>query len=80
MHAKQSLSYGTNSTWNGISFFFDDHIPKLEDIQLFRRSILNRFFGNMWLSAEWPVEFASLTPSSAISELYPSHRSHSLES
>lgn len=63
------------SSWNGISFFYDDHITKPEDIQLYTDAApsigFGGLFGNKWFSADWPAEFASLTPSSAISELYP---------
>ncbi|XP_054463932.1 uncharacterized protein LOC129098839 [Anoplopoma fimbria] len=63
------------SSWNGISLFYDDHITKPEDIQLFTDAApsigFGGFYGSKWFSAEWPHEFSSLTPSSAISEMYP---------
>ncbi|KAE8289472.1 hypothetical protein D5F01_LYC11173 [Larimichthys crocea] len=63
------------STWNGISFFYDDHITKPEDIQLFIDAAPSAGFGGFyagkWFAAAWPREFPSLPNSSTIHEIYP---------
>ena len=68
------------SSWNGISFFYDDFITKPEDIQLFTDAAPSIGFGGYyagrWFSSTWPPEFTALnsqtlSPSSALHELYP---------
>ncbi|KAE8281681.1 hypothetical protein D5F01_LYC20680 [Larimichthys crocea] len=63
------------SSWNGISFFYDDHITKPEDIQLFTDAAPSAGFGGFysgkWFAAAWPHEFPSLPHSSTIHEIYP---------
>ncbi|XP_075958907.1 uncharacterized protein LOC142960863 [Anarhichas minor] len=63
------------SSWNGISFFYDEHVTKPEDIQLYTDAApsidFGGLYGDKWFSAVWLPEFSSLTPSSAISEMYP---------
>ena len=69
------MRYQFLSSWNGMSFFYDDHITQPEDFQLYTDAAPSAGFGGYfdgrWFSAEWPPEFASLAPSSAIYEMYP---------
>ncbi|XP_041649188.1 uncharacterized protein LOC121513473 [Cheilinus undulatus] len=62
------------SSWNGISFFYDDYISKPEDIQLFTDAApsigFGSYFNGKWFSAEWPPEFLAFTSSSTIHEMY----------
>ena len=62
------------SSWNGISFFYNDHVTKPEDIQLFTDAApsigFGGYYGGRWFSATWPPELSSLTPSSTIYEMY----------
>ncbi|XP_027136074.1 uncharacterized protein LOC113746034 [Larimichthys crocea] len=63
------------SSWNGISFFYDDHVTKPEDIQLFTDAAPSAGFGGFysgkWFAAAWPHEFPPLPHSSTIHEIYP---------
>lgn len=68
------------SSWNSISFFYNDFITEPEDIQLctdLTPSIgFSGYYGGRWFSSAWPPEFDSLdsespSPSSALFELYP---------
>ncbi|XP_030253189.1 uncharacterized protein LOC115569298 [Sparus aurata] len=63
------------SSWNGISFFYDTNITSSEDIQLSTDAApsigFGGYFSGKWFSAKWPPEFSSLSPSSAIYEMYP---------
>ena len=63
------------SNWNGISFFYDDHVTKPADIELYTDAAPSLGYGGVygkhWFAAEWPTEFQSLARSSAIAELYP---------
>ena len=68
------------SSWNGISFFYDDFITQPEDIQLFTDAApstgFGGYYGGRWFASAWPPEFESLdsgsrSPSSALHELYP---------
>ncbi|XP_076583733.1 uncharacterized protein LOC143319050 [Chaetodon auriga] len=63
------------SSWNGISFFYDNHVTAQEDMHLFTDAAPSIGFGGYyngkWFSAMWPDEFTSLPPSSTICELYP---------
>ncbi|XP_076592777.1 uncharacterized protein LOC143324302 [Chaetodon auriga] len=65
----QFLSY-----WNGISFFYNNHVTAQEDMHLFTDAAPSIGFGGYyngkWFSAMWPGEFTSLSPSSIICELY----------
>ncbi|XP_049894744.1 uncharacterized protein LOC126386432 [Epinephelus moara] len=61
------------SSWNGISFFYDDFITQPEDIQLFTDTApstgFGGYYGGRWFASIWPPE--SRSPSSALHELYP---------
>ncbi len=66
------------SSWNGISFFYNDFITQPEDIQLFTDAApsigFGGYYGGKWFSSAWPPEFSfldpeSLSPSSALSLL-----------
>nr|XP_033955088.1 uncharacterized protein LOC117458605 [Pseudochaenichthys georgianus] len=68
------------SSWNGISFFYDDFITKPEDIQLFTNTApsigIGGYYAGRWFSSTWPPEFTALNSqtlslSSALHELYP---------
>ncbi|XP_033467933.2 uncharacterized protein LOC117247462 [Epinephelus lanceolatus] len=68
------------SSWNSISFFYDDFITHPEDIQLYTDTApsvgFGGYYGGRWFAAAWPSEFESLdaesrSPSSALYELYP---------
>ncbi|XP_071781595.2 uncharacterized protein LOC139931867 [Centroberyx gerrardi] len=68
------------SSWNGISFFYDDFITQPEDIQLYTDAApsigFGGYYGGRWFASAWPSEFKSLdsesrSPSSALHELYP---------
>nr|XP_033493145.1 uncharacterized protein LOC117263659 [Epinephelus lanceolatus] len=68
------------SSWNGISFFYDDFITHPKDIQLYTDAApsvgFGGYYGERWFAAAWPSEFESLdaesrSPSSALYELYP---------
>ncbi len=68
------------SSWNGISFFYNDFITQPEDIQLFTDAApsigFGGYYGGKWFSSAWPPEFSflnpeSLSPSSALYKLYP---------
>ncbi|XP_042251963.1 uncharacterized protein LOC121886109 [Thunnus maccoyii] len=63
------------SSWNGISFFYDDHVTDANDIQLYTDAApsvgFGGYYGGRWFSAKWPPDFSSLAPSSTISEMYP---------
>ncbi|XP_033480312.2 uncharacterized protein LOC117255466 [Epinephelus lanceolatus] len=67
------------SSWNGISFFYDDFITHPEDIQPYTDAApsigFGGYYGGRWFAAAWPSEFESLdtesrSPSSALYELY----------
>ncbi|RXN07697.1 tyrosine recombinase [Labeo rohita] len=73
------------SSWNGISFFYNDYISQAEDIQLYTDAAPSIGFGGYysgrWFASEWPPEFSHLaqqsdSPSSTLfemcSELAPS--------
>ncbi|XP_017162018.1 uncharacterized protein LOC103469647 [Poecilia reticulata] len=68
------------SSWNGISFFYNDFLTYPEDIQLFTDAAPSIGFGGYykekWFADTWPLEFKSLQnasapPSSTLFELYP---------
>nr|XP_055023094.1 uncharacterized protein LOC129413423 [Misgurnus anguillicaudatus] len=68
------------SSWNGISFFYNDYITHPEDIQMYTDAAPSIGFGGYysgrWFASEWPPEFSNLIqqsdfPSSALYEMYP---------
>ncbi|XP_030292106.1 uncharacterized protein LOC115592964 [Sparus aurata] len=63
------------SSWNGISFFYDDHVTQPQDIQLYTDAApsvgFGGYYGGRWFTSAWPPELSSLSPSSALFELYP---------
>ncbi|KAI2666821.1 hypothetical protein H4Q32_026527 [Labeo rohita] len=68
------------SSWNGISFFYNDYISQPEDIQLYTDAAPSIGFGGYysgrWFASEWPPEFSHLaqqsdSPSSTLFEIYP---------
>ncbi|XP_078026549.1 uncharacterized protein LOC117258356 [Epinephelus lanceolatus] len=68
------------SSWNGISFFYEDYLTQPEDIQLYTDAAPSKgfggYYGGRWFASAWPPEFSSLgsessSPSSALHELYP---------
>ncbi len=64
-------------TWNGISFFYDDHLTHALDIQLYTDAAPSAGFGGFyngrWFAAEWPPELSNQCQetSSALFEIYP---------
>ena len=56
-------------------FFYDDHVTKPEDIQLFTDAApsvgFGSYYGGRWFSSTWTSELSSLMPSSTIYEMYP---------
>lgn len=68
------------SSWNGISFFYNDYVTQPEDIQLYTDAAPSTGFGGYysgrWFASEWPPEFSHLvqqsdSPPSALYEMYP---------
>ncbi|XP_044210305.1 uncharacterized protein LOC122984073 [Thunnus albacares] len=63
------------SSLNSVSFFYDDHLTQPEDIQLYTDAApsigFDGYYGGRWFASEWPPEMSSLSPSSALYELYP---------
>ncbi|KAL0148448.1 hypothetical protein M9458_056258 [Cirrhinus mrigala] len=68
------------SSWNGISFFYNDYVSQPEDIQLYTDAAPSTGFGGYysgrWFASEWPPEFSHLaqqsdSPSSTLFEIYP---------
>ncbi|XP_029904174.1 uncharacterized protein LOC115356996 [Myripristis murdjan] len=63
------------SSWNGVSFFYDDHLTQPEDIQLYTDAApsigFGGYYGGKWFASKWPPEMFSLSHSSALYELYP---------
>ncbi|XP_026063506.1 uncharacterized protein LOC113046764 [Carassius auratus] len=68
------------SSWNGISFFYNDYITQPEDIQLYTDAApstgFGGYYGGRWFASEWPPEFShlvqqSVSPSSTLHEIYP---------
>ncbi|XP_065145726.1 uncharacterized protein [Paramisgurnus dabryanus] len=68
------------SSWNGISFFYNDYITHPEDIQMYTDAAPSIGFGGYysgrWFASEWPPEFSNLIqksdfPSSALYKMYP---------
>lgn len=68
------------TSWNGISFFYDDYLTHPEDIHLYTDAApsigFGGYYGGRWFASTWPPEFSALDseshgPSSALYELYP---------
>ncbi|XP_051994017.1 uncharacterized protein LOC127651992 [Xyrauchen texanus] len=69
------------SSWNGISFIYNDYITQPEDIQLYTDAApstgFRGYYSGHWFASEWPPEFrrfvqqSDVPPSSALYEMYP---------
>lgn len=63
------------SSWNGISFFCDDHITQPEDIQLYTDATpsigFRGHYGGRLFTSDWPPERFSLSPSSPCTNCAP---------
>lgn len=63
------------SFWNGVSLFYDDVVSSSDSLEFFTDAAPSAGFGGFyqgnWFASSWPPQFSSLTPSSALYEIYP---------
>ena len=61
--------------WNGVSFFYDDIVHSSDSLRFFTDAApsvgFGGFYQGQWFADAWPVQFEQLSPSSALSEIYP---------